>query len=94
MRLLDEDIILEEIPDDNRMALFRRVKFVYEAFFEFMLARVLFHRWGQKTNDEVGNEDAISLLSPSDCMRNILGAFKFMPEFFTTRIKNSPPANS
>jgi HEAT repeat protein len=84
IRLLDEDIIIEEIPDERSPTLARRVRFVYEAFLEFMLAREMTVRWRQKTNDEV-IEDLLNLLEPGTGLRNTLGALSFLGDLFIAR---------
>lgn len=84
VRLLDEDIILDEIPDTRRSQLARRVRFVYEAFFEFLLARELESRWTALTNEDVV-ERVVTLLEPSTGMRNVLGALEYLDEFFEER---------
>lgn len=84
IRLLDEDIMLEEIPDNNSTTLLRRVRFVYEAFLEFMLARVLAASWTDR-QDEAITAELLSLLTPSSGLRNILGALQFLEDFFRDR---------
>jgi HEAT repeat protein len=84
VRLLDEDIILEEIPDTGSLRLVRRVRFVYEAFLEFMLARELSRRWSDKSNDEI-MEELVRLVEPSASLKNVLGAMSFLNDFFVER---------
>jgi HEAT repeat protein len=84
IRLLDEDIIIEEIPDQESTNLTRRVRFVYEAFLEFMLAREMSARWRGQTNDEIV-EDLVKLLEPGATLRNTLGALSFLGELFIER---------
>jgi HEAT repeat protein len=84
VRLLDEDIILGEVPDASSSRLLRRIRFVYEAFLEFMLAREMSRRWAEKTNEEV-IEDLVHFLEPSACLRNTLGALSFLGDFFVER---------
>jgi HEAT repeat protein len=84
VRLLDEDIILDEIPDTRSNRLFRQVRFVYEAFFEFLLARELESRWRDLTNEDV-IEEVVVLLEPSTGMRNVQGAVEYLDEFFEER---------
>jgi len=87
VRLLDEDIMLEEIPDQSSKVLKRRVRFVYEAFLEFVLARVLLTRWESLTNEDIVNI-ITKLLEPTACMRNVLGALQFLRDFFSERSLN------
>jgi len=84
IRLLDEDILIEEIPDERSSTLARRVRFVYEAFLEFMLAREMAVRWRHKTNDEV-IADLLNLLEPGAGLRNTLGALSFLGDLFIER---------
>ena len=84
VRLLDEDIILDEFPDTRRNQLARRVRFVYEAFLEFMLARELASRYDGLTNDEV-MQRLVPLLDPNTGMRNVRGALTFLEDFFEER---------
>jgi HEAT repeat protein len=84
VRLLDEDIILDEVPDASNKRLMRRVRFVYEAFFEFMLARELARRWEELTKDEIMDR-LVALLDPSAGMRNVRGALAFLDDFFESR---------
>lgn len=84
VRLLDEDIMIEEVPDERLSALRRRVRFVYEAFFEFMLARVLAGRWEPLSNPEIVT-DLLERLEPSAGLPNVLGSLQFLGDFFSRR---------
>jgi hypothetical protein len=43
LRMLDEDIIIDEEPTDNPYC--RKINFVYEEFMEYVIARYFFLRW-------------------------------------------------
>ena len=84
VRLLDEDIMIEEVPDPVASGLKRRVRFVYEAFLEYMIARVIVSRWRHLTNEAIV-ESLAALLEPTASMHNTLGALTFLEEFFIER---------
>lgn len=84
VRLLDEDVVIEEIPDETSPLLFRRVRFVYEAFLEYMIARVLEGEWKGRTDEEIVAEIA-ALLQPNANLRNVLGALRFLAPFFASQ---------
>lgn len=84
VRLLDEDLIIEQIPERGSKTLKRRVRFVYEAFFEFMLALALEAEWAESSSDHVVSA-LERLLEPSACMRNVIGSIQFLTKFFAER---------
>jgi len=84
VRLLDEDIMIEEVPVEGAAILQRRVRFVYEAFLEFMLAKSLEEKWASVTDEEVLSS-LEGLLEPSACVRNVIGALSYLNAFFTRR---------
>lgn len=87
VRLLDEDIMLEEVPDERRDVLSRRVRFVYEAFLEFMIAKLLEEKWANVTNTQI-LASLEELLEPTACVRNVLGALSYLTGFFEERSLN------
>ena len=87
VRLLDEDVMIEEVPDPSRKELCRQVRFVYEAFLEFMISQVLERKWSASSSQEI-LADLNGLLEPSTCMRNVIGSLTFLDEFFLRRNLN------
>lgn len=54
-RLLDEDIIIEELPPEGTMSrsyTMRRVSFVYDEFYDFLAARTWIHQRGWDARDD------------------------------------------
>ena len=87
VRLLDEDIMIEEIPDEHRNVFSRRIRFVYEAFLEFMIAKSLEERWKNLANEQILSSLDV-LLEPTACMRNVVGALSYLTSYFADRSLN------
>ena len=78
VRLCDEDIIIEELPEDND--LLRRVVFVYEEFMEYTIAREIFSRRVREGNASVSDLFK-EVQNKTDAFVNTLGVVEYLFAF-------------
>lgn len=76
-RILDENIILEEEMEKPHSV--RIVRFVYDEFFEYVIARGLWEQYGARAHDKrMLQEEVFSLAEGSDSFRNLAGAVQYL----------------
>lgn len=79
IRLLDEDIIIDELPT-NALSV-RRVVFVYEEFMEYAIAKALFNELPEPRSKESLLALVESLIAKSDKLVNVLGVAEYVCAF-------------
>jgi DNA-binding CsgD family transcriptional regulator len=76
-RILDENIILEEEMEEPQGT--RIVRFVYDEFFEYVIARGLWEQYGARLRGKrMLQEEIFSLAEGIDSFRNLAGAVQYL----------------
>jgi len=76
-RILDENIILEEEVEEPHGV--RMVRFVYDEFFEYVIARGLWEQyWARPNNKRMLQKEVFGLAAGSDSFGNFVGATQYL----------------